>query len=106
MFRRAIGALLAFSVLAALVSPTAASPIVRKAPRVVVDGNVAHAAAPLAHGHTDGRAAGGLWLIDRSAILPAPILSTGARVRQDGGRVATSLGRSTFGSRPPPAQVL
>ena len=103
--RRIIGALLAVSVLAALVSPTAASPIVRKTHRAVVDASSTAGSTPVVAGDADGFSAAALWLTGTICADQNPNQAVFRCANRRGARVFDVLAQSAFGSRPPPFAV-
>jgi hypothetical protein len=103
--RRIIGALLAAGVLAALVSPTAASPLVRKTHRAVVDSSSTAGAAPLPAGDAVGYWKSALWLIEPIGAEQHPDWVVCFCAGRRGAPKPGVLAHSAFGSRPPPAAV-
>jgi hypothetical protein len=98
---RIIGALLAVVVLAALVSPTAASPIVRKTHRTVVDASSTAGSAQALAGDADWHSAA-LWLTEPTGADRNPNQTASFCSNRSDARGLDVLTHSAFGSRPPP----
>jgi hypothetical protein len=102
--RRLVGALLTISVLAALVSPTAASPIVRKTHRAVVDASSTAGTAYALAGEADGHSAA-LCLTEPAGADRTPSQTACFCATRWSARGLDVLAHSAFGSRPPPHAV-